>query len=147
MHPELNAICTRLELAQASQNLACARAGGGETLNLPGALGVFLGPRHPFNQGLALGLEAALPEGELQRLEAFLGRGGAPGGGEINPRADTEQAARRTTRTRALGDEARRKPRGQNAGKKLGEAFARSTSERELEQLGVGREKGDPAGS
>ena len=98
MHPELNVICTRLELAQASQNLACARAGGGETLMLPGALGVFLGPGHMFNQGLALGLQAALPAGDLQQLEAFLGRGGAPVVVELTPGAAPELPGLLTSR-------------------------------------------------
>jgi GNAT superfamily N-acetyltransferase len=98
MHPELNSICTRLELAQASQNLACARAGGGEILTLPGALGVFLGQGHMFNQGLALGLGASLPGGDLERLETFLGRGGATVVVELTPGADPELPALLTSR-------------------------------------------------
>jgi len=98
MHPELNVICTRLELAQASQNLACCHASGGETLALPGAVGVFLAPGHMFNQGLALGLEAALPADELERLEAFLGRGGAPVVVELTPGADPGLPALLTAR-------------------------------------------------
>jgi GNAT superfamily N-acetyltransferase len=93
MHPELNALCTRLEFAQASQNLACAHSGGGETLRLPGALGVYLGAGHPFNQGLALGLRAPLPAADLDRLEAFLGRGGAPVVLELTPGADPDLPA------------------------------------------------------
>ena len=90
MHPELNALCTRLEFAQASQNLACARAAGGETLTLPGALGVFLGAGHMLNQGLALGLGGPLPASDLDRLEAFLGD---PTVLELTPGADPELPA------------------------------------------------------
>ena len=93
MHPELNALCARLESAQASQNLACARAGGGETLSLRSALGVFLGEGHMLNQGLALGLGGPLPAADLDLLEAFLGRGGAPVVLELSPGADPELPA------------------------------------------------------
>jgi GNAT superfamily N-acetyltransferase len=88
MHPELNAICTRLEFAQASQNLACARSCGGETLSLPGALGIYLGEGHMLNQGLGLGLAGPLAVEVLERLEAFLGRGQAPVVVELTPGAD-----------------------------------------------------------
>lgn len=90
MHPELNALCTRLESAQASQNFACARAAGGHTLTLPGALGVFLGAGHMLNQGLALGLGGPLPAADLDRLEAFLGD---PTVLELTPGADPELPA------------------------------------------------------
>ena len=98
MHPELNSICLRLESAQASQNLACARAAGGETLRLPGALGVHLGPGHMLNQGLALGLGGGLPSEDLDRLEGFLGRGVDPVVVELSPGADPDLAARLAAR-------------------------------------------------
>lgn len=90
MHPELNPLCLRLESAQAAQNLACARAAGGTTLTLPGALGAFLGPGHPLNQGLALGLGGPLPAADLDRLEAFLGD---PVVLELTPGADPDLPA------------------------------------------------------
>lgn len=90
MHPELTALCLRLESAQASQNLACAHAAGGTGLVLSGALGAFLGPGHPLSQGLALGLGGPLTAADLEHLEGFLGE---PVVVELTPGADPDLPA------------------------------------------------------
>ena len=73
-------LCALLERAQASQNIGMAQAvfahdpqTGATALELPGAIGVFLGEGHPMNQGLALlGLGGELDERGSRRA------GGAP---------------------------------------------------------------------
>lgn len=99
MNPSIDysPLCTVLEEAQAAQNMAVARtlaqvspASKAEVLELPGGLGVFLGEGHPLTQGLALGLRAPLEPDDLDRLEAFLGRGGHPPVLELTPGADLE---------------------------------------------------------
>jgi GNAT superfamily N-acetyltransferase len=87
MNPQfdLQALCRRLEFAQAAQNQAmaeaqgrmkpesgarCERIGNQER----GAFAVYLGPGHMLNQGLALGLDGPMKEEELDDLEAILGR-------------------------------------------------------------------------
>lgn len=82
---DLQSLCRRLEFAQASQNQAmaeaqalmnpesdarCERIGSRER----GAFAVYLGPGHILNQGLALGLDGPMKEGELDALEGILGR-------------------------------------------------------------------------
>jgi GNAT superfamily N-acetyltransferase len=91
----LSEICLRLEKAQAAQNAGYARsmarhdpASGAQVLELPGALGIFLGEGHFLNQGLAMGLDAGLSETDLSRLEMLLGRGGCPIVVELTPGAD-----------------------------------------------------------
>ena len=86
MNPQidLQSLCRRLEFAQAAQNQAmaeaqarmkpesgarCERIGSQER----GAFAVYLGPGHMLNQGLALGLDGPMKEGELDALEAILG--------------------------------------------------------------------------
>lgn len=86
MTPQLDLIslCRRLEFAQASQNKAmaeaqarmnpesharCVRIGNPER----GAFAVYLGPGHMLNQGLALGLDGPMQEGNFDELEAALG--------------------------------------------------------------------------
>src|SRR6476659_2332654 len=88
-------LCTRFERAQASQNAAMARAvaahdpsSGATVLEIPGAIGIFLGEGHPLNQGLALGLGASLDDAGLLELEALLGRGWHPVVVELTPGAD-----------------------------------------------------------
>ncbi len=87
MNPQLDlqSLCRRLEFAQAAQNKAmaeararmnpesnarCVRVGDPEK----GAFAVYLGPGHMLNQGLALGLDGPMKEGDLDKLEAVLGR-------------------------------------------------------------------------
>lgn len=79
MHEDLNALCKQLEGAQGAQNAAFCEARGGAVLRLPGGLGVYYGPGHFMNQGLALGLAGELAGEDLGRLEAHL----APSGGEV----------------------------------------------------------------
>ncbi len=93
--------CFRCERAQAAQNAAFARAmacadpsSGAAVLELPGAVGVFLGEGHFLNQGLALGLGNPLPDWDLEALEAHLGRGGHPVVVELSPGAEEGLAGR-----------------------------------------------------
>lgn len=79
MYEELKALCLRLEGAQAAQNMGICQANGGAVLRLPGGVGVFYGPAHVMNQGLALALGHPLPGEDLDCLEAHL----APQGGEV----------------------------------------------------------------
>jgi GNAT superfamily N-acetyltransferase len=79
MYEDLKALCLRLERAQAGQNMAICQANGGSVLGLLGGIGVYYGPGHFMNQGLALGLEEPLGAESLDRLEAHL----APEGGEV----------------------------------------------------------------
>lgn len=82
---ELQALCRRLEFAQAAQNQAMAEAqaqmnseSGARCERIGstkwGAFAVYLGPAHPLNQGLALGLDGPMQDEELDALEAILGR-------------------------------------------------------------------------
>jgi len=96
--PEL---CALLERAQASQNIAIARAlavhdpaTGATARELPGAIEVFFGEGHPLNQGLALGLGGALDDATLDDLETSLGRGGHPVVVELTPGADADLGRR-----------------------------------------------------
>src|SRR5438874_1689523 len=94
-------LCTLLEGAQASQNIAMARAvaaddpaSGAVALELPGGVGIYLGEGHPLNQGLALGLGGPLDDANLATLCALLGRGGHPVVVELTPGADADLGRR-----------------------------------------------------
>ena len=97
MNLPLSELATLFERAQASQNAAMARAvaandpGSGATvLELPRAIGVYLGEGHPLNQALALGLGAPLDITSLDAIVALLGRGGHPVVLELTPGADSK---------------------------------------------------------
>lgn len=76
---ELQSLCRRLEYAQAEQSSAMAESqarmnpeSGARVERVNGAFAVFLGPGHMLNQGLALGLECPVTDGDLEALEAIL---------------------------------------------------------------------------
>lgn len=95
MNEPLNALCLRLEYAQATQNEAIARAtaagqpsGGARCTRLKGGYVLWLGAGHMLNQAIALGLEGPLLEEDLTFIEEELGRGGHPVALELTPGAD-----------------------------------------------------------
>lgn len=97
MNPNLTSLCLRLETAQALQNRAVAEAAarlhpasGARWERLPAATGVYFGPGHMLNQGLALGLDGLLDEVQLDRLESLLG---SPTVVELTAGADPSAAA------------------------------------------------------
>lgn len=112
MNATLNALCRRLEYAQANQNEAVAQAlsatqpkSGGRCTRLKGGYLLWLGPGHMLNQAIALGLEEPLLEEDLAFIEAELGRGGHPVTLELSPGADADLPgllARRGFRIRAF---------------------------------------------
>jgi GNAT superfamily N-acetyltransferase len=90
-------LSTVLERAQASQNMALAKAvaafspeSGATAKEFAGGIGIFLGEGHPLNQGLALGLGHSLDEATLIEMEVFLGRGGHPVVVELTAGAEPE---------------------------------------------------------
>lgn len=81
---DLQSLCRRLEYAQAAQNQSMAEAwrrmnpeSGARCERIgrdpdQGAFAVYLGPGHPLNQGLALGLEGPVKDEDLEKMEAIL---------------------------------------------------------------------------
>ena len=97
MNAILNALCRRLEYAQATQNEAVAHAlantqpeSGARCTRLKGGYVLWLGPGHMLNQAIALGLEEPFLDADLAFLEAELGQGGHPVMLELSPGADAD---------------------------------------------------------
>jgi GNAT superfamily N-acetyltransferase len=82
-------LARRLEAAEASNARGCATSPEGAAfLDIAGGCAIFVGADSPLTQAVALGLNGAVSEAEVDDLEAFFGSRGAPVSIDLCPLAD-----------------------------------------------------------
>jgi GNAT superfamily N-acetyltransferase len=90
---DLRTLARRLELAEAEQLARTGGAGLAGVLAAAGGQAVFKSPRSPFSAALGTGLEGPVAAGDVDLIEAHLGRGGGEVRIELCAPADPSLAA------------------------------------------------------